>query len=393
MKNIWIVFQKELLDNLRDRRSITSTVISAFFTPALLLALIVVLGRTINVDPQEQALVLPVSGAEHAPGLIAFLQENNVEIVEAPPDPAAAVREGNRDVVLIISPDYPEAFRKGEPAPVQMILDSSRTTSSASIQRVRSLLSSYSGLLANLRLQARGVHPGLLSAVSIGVRDVATPQSQALIFLNMMPFLITLNVFAGGMFVIIDSTAGERERGSLEPLLINPVTRREFVLGKLIASLPFAMVTLGLVLGIFWVGFQVIPVEDYIGFPMVLDARALASIYILVLPEVVLASCMQMLVATFTRSFKEAQTYLGFLPLIIGLPSMFLSFTPVKSQVINMLAPTYGQSILINQILRGETVSSQYVLIATVSTLVVAMVFLLISIRLYQREQVLFGKA
>lgn len=393
MKNIWIVFQKELLDNLRDRRSITSTVISAFFTPALLLALIVVLGRTINVDPQEQALVLPVSGAEHAPGLIAFLQENNVEIVEAPPDPAAAVREGNRDVVLIISPDYPEAFRKGEPAPVQMILDSSRTTSSASIQRVRSLLSSYSGLLANLRLQARGVHPGLLSAVSIGVRDVATPQSQALIFLNMMPFLITLNVFAGGMFVIIDSTAGERERGSLEPLLINPVTRREFVLGKLFASLPFAMVTLGLVLGIFWVGFQVIPVEDYIGFPMVLDARALASIYILVLPEVVLASCMQMLVATFTRSFKEAQTYLGFLPLIIGLPSMFLSFTPVKSQVINMLAPTYGQSILINQILRGETVSSQYVLIATVSTLVVAMVFLLVSIRLYQREQVLFGKA
>lgn len=393
MKNIWIVFQKELLDNLRDRRSITSTVISAFFTPALLLALIVVLGRTINVDPQEQALVLPVSGAEHAPGLIAFLQENNVEIVEAPPDPAAAVREGNRDVVLIISPDYPEAFRKGEPAPVQMILDSSRTTSSASIQRVRSLLNSYSGLLANLRLQARGVHPGLLSAVSIGVRDVATPQSQALIFLNMMPFLITLNVFAGGMFVIIDSTAGERERGSLEPLLINPVTRREFVLGKLIASLPFAMVTLGLVLGIFWAGFQVIPVEDYIGFPMVLDARALASIYILVLPEVVLASCMQMLVATFTRSFKEAQTYLGFLPLIIGLPSMFLSFTPVKSQVINMLAPTYGQSILINQILRGETVSSQYVLIATVSTLVVAMVFLLVSIRLYQREQVLFGKA
>ncbi len=393
MKNIWIVFQKELLDNLRDRRSITSTVISAFFTPALLLALIVVLGRTINVDPQEQALVLPVSGAEHAPGLIAFLQENNVEIVEAPPDPAAAVREGNRDVVLIISPDYPEAFRKGEPAPVQMILDSSRTTSSASIQRVRSLLNSYSGLLANLRLQARGVHPGLLSAVSIGVRDVATPQSQALIFLNMMPFLITLNVFAGGMFVIIDSTAGERERGSLEPLLINPVTRREFVLGKLFASLPFAMVTLGLVLGIFWAGFQVIPVEDYIGFPMVLDARALASIYILVLPEVVLASCMQMLVATFTRSFKEAQTYLGFLPLIIGLPSMFLSFTPVKSQVINMLAPTYGQSILINQILRGETVSSQYVLIATVSTLVVAMVFLLVSIRLYQREQVLFGKA
>lgn len=392
MKRVWIIFAKEVLDNLRDRRSITSTIISAFFTPALLLALIVVLGGIFNVDPQEKTLRLPVSGAEYAPGLIAFLKENNVEIVDPPANPVLAVREGNEEVVLIISPDYPNAFRAGEPAPVQMILDSSRSTSTASIQRVRGLLNGYAGLLADLRLQARGVDPGLLNVVSVGVRDVATPQTQALIFLNMMPFLITLNVFAGGMYVIIDSTAGERERGSLEPLMINPPRRWEFVIGKLFASLPFAIVSIGLVLGVFWAGFMVIPVEDYIGFPMLIDWRALLAIFILILPEVFLASTLQMLVATFTRSFKEAQTYLGFMPLLIGLPSMFLSFTPVKSQFINMLVPTYGQSILINQILRGETVNPQHILVVSGMTILLAIILVGVSIRLYQREQVLFSK-
>ncbi|HMN58955.1 MAG TPA: ABC transporter permease [Anaerolinea sp.] len=393
MKRVWIIFRKEVLDNLRDRRTINSSILSAFITPALLLGLIVVLGKTLNVNPEEKPLRLPVSGAEYAPGLVGFLKENNVEILPAPADPAAAVRDGSQDVVLIISPDYPEAFRKGEPAPIQVILDSSRQTATASVQRVRGLLNAYSSMLGALRLRARGVDPGLLSAVSIGVRDLATPQSQALIFLNMMPFLITLNIFAGGMYVIIDATAGERERGSLEPLLINPAKRWEFVAGKMLASLPFALVSLGLVLFIFWAGFTVVPVEDYIGFPMVLDGNALLSVYLLCLPEILLAAALQMLVATFTRSFKEAQTYLSFLPMLIALPSMFLSFTSVKSQLINMLVPTYGQSLLFNQILRGEPILTQHWVVASAVTLALSAVLVVVAMRLYQREQVLFGKA
>ena len=262
------------------------------------------------------------------------------------------MRDGSQDVILIIASDYPEAFRKGEPAPVQVIIDSSRQSASASMQRVRSLLNEYSGMLGMLRLQARGVNPALLTAVAIGVRDLATPQSQALIFLNMMPFFITLSIFSGGMFVIIDATAGERERGSLEPLFINPVNRWEFVIGKLSASLPFALVSLALVLFIFWAGFSIVPVEDFIGFPMVLDGQSLMAIYLLCLPEILLAAALQMLIATYTRSFKEAQTYLSFMPIVIALPAVFLSFTSVQSTLAFMSIPTYGQSLLINQILR-----------------------------------------
>ena len=226
MKRIWIICQKEILDNLRDMRAIMSSLFSAIFTPALLLALVVILGKTINVDPEGSSLRLPVIGAENAPGLVQYLKQNNVEIMPAPADPEAAVRAGSEDVILVILPEYPAAFREGKPAPVRLILDSSRQPALASIRRVSNLIDGYKNTLSVLRLEARGVNPALLNPVSVGTRDLATPRSQALLFLNMMPFLITINVFTGGMGVIIDATAGERERGSLEPLLLNPALRR-----------------------------------------------------------------------------------------------------------------------------------------------------------------------
>jgi sodium transport system permease protein len=221
---------------------------------------------------------------------------------------------------------------------------------------------------------------------------VATPQSQALMFLSMLPFLLIMTIFVGGMYVIIDTTAGERERGSLEPLLINPAHRWEFVLGKLLASLPFATVTVALALVLFGLGFNLVPLEEYIGFKMSIEPAVLWNIFFLSLPMILLASVLQMVVASFTRSFKEAQTYLSFLPLVAGLPGAFLAFLPVKAELPAMLIPTFGQSILINQMLRGETVLLNNVLISTAATLVAAVGLTLLAITLYRREQILFGR-
>lgn len=392
MKRILIIAAKEITDNLRDRRSLFSTLFSALFTPALLIALIIVLGQSMNVNYEEQSMRLPVQGAANAPGLIDFLRENNVEIVEAPADPAAAIRDGLEDVILIIPAEYSETFRSGKPAPLQLILDSSRQSGIAARSHVFDLINHYSGFIGHLRLYARGVDPAVLSPVSIGVRDLATPQSQALIFLNMMPFFITLTVFTGGMGLIIDATAGERERGSLEPLLLNPARRAEVVLGKYLASLPFAFASLVFVLLFFWAGFRFVPIEDFIGFPMVLAASPLFQIGLLSLPVLFLASALQMVVAAFTRTFKEAQTYLAFLPVIIGLPGMFLAFSRTNPTLGKMLIPTYGQSLLINMILRGETLNPLFVTLNAGATLLTALLLVLVAIYLYRGERILFGQ-
>jgi sodium transport system permease protein len=392
MKRIWIVFQKELIDNLRDRRTLLTTLFGAIATPILLIALIMIVGGVLNVDPEEKALRLPVVGAENAPGLIAYLKSNNIEVVAPPADPEAAVRESEEDIVLVILPEYPAAFRKGEPAPLRLVVDTSRQSAAATIMRMSRLLSQYNNSLAVLRLQARGIDPFLLMPVVSGVKDVATPQSQALIFLSMLPFMLTINVFTGGIGVILDATAGERERGSLEPLLINPVLRREFVLGKLLASLPVGLGSLALVMLFFWGAFRVVPLEKFIGFPMQLDGGALFGVFLLFIPEVLLASAIQMLVATFSRGVKEAQTYLSFVPLVVGMPGMFLSFMPVKATLLRMAIPTYGQTLLVNQILRGETVPPLHWITASLVTLALTMVLVLIAIRLYEGERALFGK-
>lgn len=392
MRRILIIFNKELIDNLRDRRSLASTFASALLSPLMLLVMIVLLGQMFNSNPDEKPLKIPVMGAENAPALVAFLSQNGAQILPAPADPRVAVSEGNLEAVLIIPKDYGQAFTHSEPATVQLVLDSSRTSNSITIQRLNGLLSAYSHQVGNQRLMVRGINPSVAQAVTIERVDVSTSESRAMIFLYMLPFLLITNIFMGGMHVIIDSTAGERERGSLEPLLTNPARRSEMVLGKQLASLPFAMTTLILTLVVFGLTFNLVPIEQFLGMPMSLNPVTLLNIFWLSLPMLLLASTLQMLVAAFTRSFKEAQTYLGFLPLIASLPSMFAGFLSVKPSLETMFIPTFSQALLINQIMRGETLQPLYVAVATLATLLFTLLGTLIAIRLYQREQILFGK-
>jgi sodium transport system permease protein len=351
----------------------------------------VIVGKAVFSDDVEDRLLLPTDGAEHAPALIQYLEENGVEVIPAPADPETAVRNGDYEVILIIPQGYEGAFKEGFPATVRLVLDTSRTSSVGAIQRARALLDNYAAQIAALRLMARGISPVIVRSLAVERVDMATPQSQVLIFLNMMPYFVVLVVFLGGMYVIIDTTAGERERNSLEPLLINPAARWEFVVGKLTASLPFAIFTVFLTLVAFAVCFNLFPLEDYVGFQLTISISALAGIFLISLPMILLASALQMIVATFTRSFKEAQTYVAFLPFIPALPGLGLAFFPLKAQLWMMLIPTLGQQIIINQLMRGEPVNPMHALVSTLATTVAAGLLLLVAVRLYKRERILFG--
>lgn len=388
-----IIFQKELLDNLRDRRTIGSALFGTLLGPLILLFIIILIGRFVSdARDDEKPLKLPVQGAEYAPSLIQFLQQQNVEILPPPEDAETLVRNGDLEVMLVIAPDYGEAFSAGRPATVEIIEDSSRQTASITVNRVTNLLQSYSRQIGALRLVARGVSPQITQTLEIQSRDVATPQSQVLTFLNTLPYFLMFALFSGGAGVIIDSTAGERERGSLEPLLINPVRRRDFVLGKLLAAIPFAAGTILISLIAYALIFNVVPLENFIGLRFSIDPLALLNIFIVCLPMIVLASALQMIIATFARNFKEAQTYVGFLPLVPALPGLGLAFLPVKAELWTMLIPTFGQQLLINQFMRGEPVSALNIIVSTFVTLALAVVLIFVAMRLYEREQIVLGR-
>ncbi len=391
MEKIWIVFQKELTDTLRDRRSLISALFNALFTPILLIGVFVIIGQTFS-ERADKPLVLPVTGAENAPSLILFLKQSNVEIQSAPGDPEAEVRAGNVDVVLVIPKGFADDFSAGRPATVRLVVDESRQAAGVTVNRARGLLESYSGQIGVLRLLARGISPNITDALAIETADVSTPQSQAANFLNMTPYILVLVTFTAGLGIVTDVTAGERERGSLEPLLINPVPRRDFVLAKLGATALYTtvMVTLTLVALAFMLNF--VPLEKYFGARLTVDLSAVLTILFIGLPMVLFASGLQMIVATNSRGFKEAQTSLGVMAILPGLPGLFLAFVPIKSTLWLMLIPTFGQQLLINQVMRGETLSLLNIVVSAVVTILFGMAFIFIAIRLYHREQVLFGK-
>ncbi len=391
LSRITTVFIKEFVDNLRDRRSLVSSMISTLIGPVLLVLMIVIIGRSFFKDNQDEALELPVIGSEYAPTLIQFLEQHGVTVKPAPSDAETAVRNGDVEVVLELTPEFGEDFKNGQSATVRLIIDSSRQSSLAKIERLRNMLEGYNSMIGALRLTARGMDTAIINPLSIEQVDMATPETQVLIFLNMMPYFVIMVIFVGGMHVVIDATAGEKERGSLEPLLINPVNRSEFVLGKLLASLPYAMLAVFVNLLAFALAFNLVPLEEFIGFQLTINVLSLVKIFLLSLPMILLAGALQMIIATFTRSFKEAQSYVGFLPLIPALPGIGLAFLPVKPDLWTMLIPTFGQQILINQFMRSEPVSMADVFISSAVTLLLALILIWLAIRLFMQERIIFG--
>lgn len=390
LERIAIVFRKELTDALRDRRTLSGALFYPLLGPLLMFLLFSVIARTFS-EQTDKLLVLPVQGAQHAPHLIEFLEQNRVRVEAAPADPETEVRLGNLDVVLVIPASYGDDFRAGRPATVQVILDDSRQSASVNIRRTERLLEIYSGQIGALRLLARGVSPSVSQTLALERNDVSTPQSQAAGFLNLMPYFMIFAVFTGGMGIAIDATVGERERGSLEPLLINPVARAELVLGKLGVTLIFSLFAVMETLIGFVVMLNFVPLNE-LGVRVDLDPVSIVGIFLIAMPMMLLAGSLQMIIASFTRSYKEAQNYLGLLPLIPALPGMFLAYLPVKPDVWNMLIPTFGQQLLINQLMRGENLNTLQVLISVGATLLVGATLTWLAIRLYEGEQVVLGR-
>ena len=387
----WIVMRKEVVDNLRDRRTLAAALFYPLLGPVLLVALLTVIGRSFS-DQAESPLELPLVGAERAPNLVRFLEQHGAEILPGPVDPQAAVKAGDVDLVLVIPEDFAQQFRAGDPATLQLINDDSRQSATISIRRARQLLEAYSRQVGALRLLARGISPVVVQPLAVEDISVATPQSQAAGFMNMTGYFLIYSIFIGGMYLAIDSTAGERERKSLEPLLLSPLPRRDLVLGKLGATLTFTLVAVLETLLAFGVVLNRIPLEDYLGIRFGLSGSAILAVFLIVLPILPLASALQIIIASFTRSFKEAQNYLSLLPLVPALPGLFLAFLPIKPSLWAMLIPTFGQQLLINQVMRDEPIAPLYLAASAGTTLLAAALLTWLAVRLYEREALVFGR-
>lgn len=382
----WVVFKKEASENIRDRRTmLNSLVYGPLFGPLLFVALMgMMLGKA--SERAERTLELPVVGGEYAPNLIDYLRQADIEIKPAPEDPERAVRDQDEELVLRIPDGFGERWREGRSAPIELIYDDSRQFTATSVRRVSAVLEAYGGTHAALRLTARGVHPELVRPVVIVKRDQSSPQSRAGMILVFLPYILILGAFLGGMYLAIDTTAGERERQSLEALLINPVPRSQILAGKLLATTMFALAALAISLAGFVAFLRFIPTGP-LGFTIGLDGTTALFALITITPVALLAASSQTLVAAFSKSFREAQTWLSMLMLVPALPSLVMAVMQIKPLDWMYATPLLSQHVIITQLVRGESVLPWQYAASFATTTVLGLLLAWLATAMYKRER------
>jgi sodium transport system permease protein len=388
---LFIVFGKEFLENLRDRRTLVSALLFGPLFGPLLFGLMVSRMLNQSVVESDEPLRLTISGSEHAPGLRRYLEAQGVKLTLAAlseNEARAAVRRGTAQVVLIVPEEFGPRFLAATPAPVLLVADSADSQTRKSADRARILLGSYSSTLAQLRLQVRGVNPLLAVPVAVNEVDVATPTGRAVVVLGFMTYFVLFAVLMGGLYLAIDSTAGERERGSLEALLSLPVARSSLVGGKILATCAYMCISLALSLAAFVCVFHFVPLER-LGMSANLTLSTALILFAICLPFVPLGAALMTFVASFTRSYREAQTYLATVLLVPTLPIAFASIYSLKTQSALMFIPSLSQHLLMTSVLKDEAVAPLDVGVSAAASLALALLLMVLTARHWRRETML----
>ncbi len=390
MRAVWRVFRKEIGETLRDRRSLIATLVLG---PLLMPALIgVVLSLAIRHGgaPSDRPITLEVAHARRAPRLVAFLRQYNVRIepVRADRDQARRRVEHTHGPLLYVPRDFGARLAAGQPAPLRLYADESNRAVQAHVQRLSALIAMYGGAIARLRLVARGLDPQLLAPIALHPIDISTPQSRAALVLGMLSYAILFTMLMSGLYIAIDTTAGERERGSLEPLLTMPVRREQLVYGKMLAACAVMSVSLVLTVGAFSFALRHIGL-DRLGMSVNFGPGVATGIVLGCLPLIPVGAALMTLVASYTRSYREAQTYVGLVLLVPTLPLIFANILGLRPRPALMAVPSLSQHFIIMSLLRAQPLPRLETVISVTVTLALGIVLMILAGRLYRREKLL----
>ena len=390
-RGVRTVFCKEVVDNARDHRSLLSALIYPLLGPILLgLLFSAIVQATVASDDDAQSMLVPVTGAEHAPALINYLRTQNVTLVEAPGDTERAVQIGEVRIALIIHDGFEDAINADETGAVTAIFNSSNLPGLLAVSRLKEMLGGYNREVLDRRLAERGVEESVLQPITIVNVNVATEKNVIGFLFLMVPPLIIFNIFMGGVYLAMDTTSGERERGTLESLMVHPVPRWGLLLGKYLAALLFTLGAVAVQLIAFKLVLYATGMAD-LDFARRLSWPTLVLILVVTVPLMMVAVGIQVIIASLTRTYKEAQTYLGLLPLIPAIPGMVLVFAPIQSQAWMNIVPILSQTLILGDLVNGDPVSALAIALSALGSIAVASLFVSFASWLYEQERLVFG--
>ena len=359
IRTMLVVARKELRDFYRDRRTFLMTLLlTPLLFPAMILGMFKLAENRASTQ-LEKPMAIPVAGGEHAPTLLAHLASYGISARKASEaDVEAAIRSQADDVGLVIDPGFAADWRAGTPAKVELVTDSTRRNADVPARRVETVVEQYSRTVGALRLLARGVNPMVGSPLGVGTRDLATPEARRGMVLSMMlPILLLISAFLGGIHLSMDTTAGERERQSLEPLLATPASRGALVSGKMLAAAVIGLASLLLIL-LALKGSAMMATG--MGRSLDVSLPAIGKLLLVLTPLLVIGTGLTTLIAAGSKSMKEAQSHVMWMMLLPMVPSYALMAYPLKdTQLWQYAVPFLSQNQLVQKVTRGESPDPQ----------------------------------
>lgn len=387
MKQIIAITLKELKDNLRDKRSLGMGLLYPIVWPIFMAMTFIVAINVSNIDFEKETEVAVV-GQEYAPNLIAYLAQNNLKAVAAPENYSDAVLNSAVPVVLEIGDNYGQRLREGLPAPIKVYLNESDTDSTKAYRKLNTNLKRYAHSINQRRLQVRGIDINLFDSVNIQEEDVSAEGKGGQLQGLMMPFLCIFSMIMGAFYLAIEITAGEREKHSFEPLLSLPISRGKLAFGKYLALVTFCLLSLAVILISFGITFGLIP-RDKIGSLFTFGASQLFTSALILFPLAFLVASALMTISSFTKSSKEAQTYLGLLTLLPIIPYMIMSFKTIPTNNEVMATPLLSQFKLMDKLFKDETIAPMHYALSAGTTFLTALLLFVLAVWLYNRDKIL----
>ena len=390
LQTINVVAVKELIDHLRDRR--TALMI---FLLSIAMGPLILVGISYFISSAEQKAEKKeffVDGIANSPQLANFMARQDVTNKTPKEDFRVLIKQGKHDAVLVIPKDFEAKFLTGD-AKVELIFDDTRQDLSATaIRSLQAQLRGFNAEVASQRLIARGVSPSVLRPVEVQSINLGTNAQKAAMLLFIIPMMALFIGISGCTAVAIDMTAGERERGSMEPLLMNPVTRLAIVLGKWLAVAIYGFGVVMLVLLGFYVALTFLPLPK-IADVVSLSPAQYAAFALTLVSFAPAMGALQMLIATYGRSFKEAQTYVSYLITVAALMPSLIMFSQIKDATWQLFVPVMGQQMVLTRILRGDPVDAIHFLLPLGVNIALVVIAVTLIAKLLHNEKIIFGRA
>ncbi|HET9049216.1 MAG TPA: ABC transporter permease [Chiayiivirga sp.] len=380
------IMRKEWIDFARDRRTLVLSLLVAPLLYPLIFLGIGMLSEMRTETQLEKNLSLPVVGIERAPNLMKMLAAYGIDTQPAPADIEARVRAQQDDLALAIDESFVEDWHAGKPAKIDIITDTTRRNADVAVARVSKVLENYGNSVGALRLLIRGVNPAIASPLHIGTRDMATPEAKkSQLMAILLPMILTIFAFIGGAHLAMDTTAGERERQSLEPLLATPVSRAALVGGKMLAAVFLGFLSMLLIL----VSFKLTATfAGGMGKQMDVSLLAIGKLLLTLSPLLVIGTALITFLAAGSKSMKEAQSHIMWLMMLPMLPAYGLMAYPLKDTALWQYAvPFLSQNQLIMKITRSEAASFEQWGVYLGTSLILVVVLWAAAVWRYRQEK------